>query len=155
MKGPRAARWGMTLLVCGFLAGCTQARFDREIITTDRAPAAIGPYSQAVRVGTLLYAAGQIGMDPVSGELVPGGIEAETRQALANLVAVLEAAGFSARDVVQVQVYLADLAEYPAMNGAYAEVFGGDPPARAAVEVSGLPRDARVEIQAVAQRRDP
>ena len=124
----------------------------REVIATDEAPAAIGPYSQAIRVGNTLYSAGQIGMDPATGEMVAGGVEAETRQALENLGAVLRAAGFDFGDVVQAQVFLADLEDYAAMNAIYAEYLGASPPARAAVQVARVPRDARVEIMLVAVR---
>lgn len=123
---------------------------DRRVIETAGAPEAIGPYSQAVQVGGVLYLAGQLGMDPGSGELVQGGIESETRQALENLGAVLREAGFDFDDVVQSQVFLADLDEFQAMNAVYAEYFGEAPPARATVEAARLPRDARVEIMLTA-----
>lgn len=125
---------------------------EREIVATAAAPAAIGPYSQAVRVGDVLYAAGQIGLDAATGEMVPGGVEAETRQALANLAAVLAAAGFTLADAVQAQVFLADLDDFAAMNRVYAEHFPSAPPARATVQAARLPRDARVEIMLVAHR---
>jgi 2-iminobutanoate/2-iminopropanoate deaminase len=124
----------------------------REIVATDDAPAAIGPYSQAIRVGDTLYCAGQIAIDPASGEMVAGGIEPETRQVLANIQAVLRSVGFSPQDVVQAQVFLADLNDYATMNAIYAEVFGASPPARAAVQVARLPKDARVEIMVTAVR---
>ena len=104
-------------------------------------------------MGKVLYAAGQIGLDPASGELVQGGIGAETRQALDNLAAVLRAAGFELTDVVQVTVYLADLGDYAQMNEVYGQVFGDQPPARAAVQAARLPRDAGVEILLVADAR--
>ena len=124
----------------------------RETIATDAAPAAIGPYSQAVRVGNTVYCAGQIGFDPATGEVVAGGIEAETRQALTNLQHVLDAAGFTLADAVQVQVFLADLGDYQAMNTVYAEFFPDAAPARAAFQVARLPRDARVEIMLTAAK---
>jgi 2-iminobutanoate/2-iminopropanoate deaminase len=124
----------------------------RSRIDTDRAPAAIGPYSQGVQVGNTLYLAGQIALDPASGEMVEGGIEAETRQVMENLGAVLEAAGFGFDQVVQSQVFLVDLADFAAMNEVYAGYFGDVPPARATVEVAGLPRGARVEILLTAAR---
>ena len=127
-----------------------RARPEREIIATETAPAAIGPYSQAVRVGDTLYCAGQIAIDPGTGKMVTGGIEPETRQVLANIRAVLSAAGFSPSDVVQAQVFLADLDDYATMNSIYAEMFGSAPPARAAVQVARLPKDARVEIMVTA-----
>jgi len=126
----------------------------RQVIETDRAPAAIGPYSQGILVGSTLYLAGQIALDPASGEMVTGGIEAETRQVMENLGAVLEAAGFGFEDVVQSQVFLADLEEFGAMNEVYGEYFGEAAPARATVQVARIPRDARVEIMFTAVRRE-
>ena len=124
--------------------------WERMIIATDRAPAAVGPYSQAVRIGNLVYTAGQIPLDPATGKLVEGGIEAQTRRALQNLQAVLEAAGTSLGDVVKTTVFLQDMGDFGAMNGVYAQFFGGRPPARSAVEVAALPLGAQVEIEAVA-----
>lgn len=124
----------------------------REVIAAEGAPAAIGPYNQAIRVGNTLYCAGQIGLDPATGQLVEGGIEAETRRALDNQKAVLEAAGFTMNDVVQAQVFLADLGDYSAMNDVYGTYFTESPPARAAVQVARLPRDARVEIMLTAAK---
>lgn len=125
-------------------------------IDTDRAPAAIGPYSQAVLAGNTLYLAGQIALDPESGEMVgggpEGGIEAETRQVMENLGSVLEAAGFTFDQVVQSQVFLVDLDDFAAMNEVYASYFGDLPPARATVGVATLPRGARVEILMTAVR---
>lgn len=125
----------------------------RQVVSTPAAPAAIGPYSQAVRVGGTVYVAGQIALDPATGRLVEGGIEAETRRAMENVRAVLEAAGYTLDDVVQVTVYLADLNDYARFNETYATYFRGAPPARAVVQVSRIPRDARVEVLAVAARR--
>lgn len=122
-------------------------------VSTPDAPEAIGPYSQAILVGSTLYLAGQIALDPTTGEMVEGGIEAETHQVLRNLGAVLEAAGFGFGDVVQSQVFLADLDDFQAMNAVYGEYVGDPAPARATVEVARLPRDARIEIQFVAVRR--
>jgi 2-iminobutanoate/2-iminopropanoate deaminase len=119
-------------------------------IETDRAPAAIGPYSQAVRSGHTVYLAGQIALDPETGNLVEGGIEAETRQVMENLGAVLEAAGLGFGDVVQSQVFLVDLEDFGAMNEIYGEYLSPPYPARATVQVAALPRGARVEIQFVA-----
>ena len=124
---------------------------NREIIATDRAPAAVGPYSQGVRLDGLLFTAGQIPLDPATGQLVEGGIEAQTRQSLANLQAILEAAGSSLADVVKVTVFLIDMTEFKAMNGIYAQFFPDSPPARSAVQVGALPLGARVEIEAIAQ----
>ena len=124
---------------------------NHEIIATDRAPAAVGPYSQGVRVDGLLFTAGQIPLDPATGQLVEDGIEAQTRQSLANLQAILEAAGSSLADVVKVTVFLIDMTEFKAMNGIYAQFFPDSPPARSAVQVGALPLGARVEIEAIAQ----
>jgi 2-iminobutanoate/2-iminopropanoate deaminase len=141
----------ITLLASVFLIlGCGQTDLEREIIVTEDAPAAIGPYSQAVRVGQTLYLAGQIGLDPATGQLITGGIEAETRQVMTNIQAVLAAAGYAFEDVVQVQVYLADLDDYGTFNTLYAEYFGEYPPARAVVQVDRLPREARVEVMITA-----
>jgi 2-iminobutanoate/2-iminopropanoate deaminase len=123
---------------------------EREIIITDKAPAAVGPYSQAVRVGGFVFTAGQIPLDPTTGQMVEGGIEAQTRQALTNVSAVLEAAGTSLANVVKTTVFLADIGEFKAMNAVYAEFFPGAPPSRSAVQVAALPLGARIEIEAVA-----
>lgn len=121
-------------------------------VQTDRAPAAIGPYAQGAWAGDLFFTAGQIGLDPESGSLVEGGVETEARRALTNLSAVLEAAGLGPRDVVKTTVFLADMDEFSAVNEIYAEHFVDPYPARSTVEVARLPRDARVEIEAVARR---
>ncbi|MFP5286687.1 MAG: Rid family detoxifying hydrolase [Thermoanaerobaculia bacterium] len=141
------------LLLPLLLAGCVSVRAaeqtprpTRRIIATDRAPAAIAAYSQGVQVGGHLYLAGQIGHDPATRQLVPGGIRAEVRQVLENCKAVLEAAGYSLQDVVQVQVLLADINDYAALNEIYVTYFPKDPPARAAYAVAALPAGARVEI---------
>lgn len=126
-----------------------------QAVETSRAPAAIGPYSQAILVGNSLYLAGQLAMDPETGEMVGGGIQAETRQVMENLAAVLEAAGMSFRDVVQTQVFLADLGDFATMNEVYGSFLSEPYPARATVQVAALPRGARVEIQMVAVRRSP
>jgi 2-iminobutanoate/2-iminopropanoate deaminase len=122
----------------------------KQIITTDKAPQAIGPYSQAVRAGDLLFCSGQIPMDPETGELVTGEIGAQTERVLKNIRAVLEAAGAGLDRVVRCTVFLADMNDFAAMNEVYGRFFEKDPPARAAVEVSRLPRDVGVEIAAVA-----
>ncbi len=122
----------------------------REIIQTDRAPAAIGPYSQAIKTNGLIFASGQIPIDPQSGQFVEGGIREQTKQVLKNLAAVLEAAGSSLSRVVKTTVFLADMQEFGAMNEVYGEFFKEEPPARATVEAARLPRDARVEIEAIA-----
>lgn len=130
------------------LCGCTT----RQAITTPNAPQAIGPYSQAIKTGNMLFISGQIGIDPDSGKLVENGIEAETNQVMKNLNAILTAADFSLDDVVQTQVFLADISEYGQMNEVYASFLGDVPPARAAIQAARLPRDARVEISMIAVR---
>jgi len=123
-----------------------------EAIETAQAPAPVGPYNQAVRAGNLLFCSGQIALDPTSGSLVGAGdVALETRQVLANLLAVLDAAGAKPSQVVRTTVFLADLADFATVNGLYAEVFGaGVSPARACVQVAALPKGARVEIDAIA-----
>ena len=122
----------------------------KSVIATTRAPAAIGPYSQAVRVGSLLFCSGQIALDPATGAMVEGGIEAQTRQVLTNMRAVLDAAGIGLDSVVKTTIFLVDLADFETVNAIYAEHFHVAPPARSTVEVSRVPRDARVEIEAIA-----
>jgi 2-iminobutanoate/2-iminopropanoate deaminase len=123
------------------------------IAHTDKAPKAIGPYSQAVRSGELVYTAGQIGLDPSTTELVEGGIQAETRRALTNLSHVLAACGSSLSLALKTTVYLADMQDFGAMNSIYAEFFPSEPPARSTVGVSSLPKGARVEIEVIAVRQ--
>ena len=125
----------------------------REAIATDAAPRAIGPYSQAIRVGNLLFCSGQIPLDPATGQLVGGSVAAQTRQVLTNLQAVLAGAGASLDDVVKTTVFLADMNDFAAMNEAYAMFFSSPAPARSTVQAARLPRDARVEIDAIAIRR--
>jgi len=122
----------------------------RTVISTDKAPAAVGPYSQGIQIGHFLFTAGQLGMDPATGKLVEGGVEAQTRQALTNLSAVLEAGGTSLAHVIKTTVFLQDIQDFQAMNGVYAQFFTADPPARSAVEVAALPLGGLVEIEAVA-----
>lgn len=122
----------------------------RLVIATDRAPRAIGPYSQAIRAAGLVYTAGQIGLDPATGELVAGGVEAETRQVLENLRQVLLAAGSRLERVLKTTVFLRDMADFPKMNAIYATYFSENPPARSTVAVAALPRGAAVEIECVA-----
>ena len=121
----------------------------RRAIRTEAAPAAIGPYAQAMAVDGWLWVSGQIPLDPSTGELVAGGIEPATRQVLDNLRAVIEAGGAGLADVVKTTIYLTDLGEFATVNAIYAEYFTESPPARACVEVSGLPKGADVEIDAV------
>ena len=122
----------------------------KEIIQTEHAPQAIGPYSQAVKANGLIFASGQIPIDPQTGQFVTGGIEEQTEQVLKNLAAVLEAAGSNLSRIVKTTVFLVDMQEFAAMNGVYAKFFKEQPPARATVEAARLPRDARVEIEAIA-----
>ena len=124
----------------------------KEIVSTDNAPAAVGPYSQAVRAGNLVYTAGQVPLDPATGRMVEGGIQAQVKQALDNLQAVLEASGSGLDQVVKTTVFLQNMDDFGAMNEVYAGFFGGHPPARSAVEVARLPLGALVEIEAVALR---
>ena len=123
---------------------------DRHVIATENAPAAVGPYSQAIRCCSLVYTAGQLGMDPQTGKLVEGGVQEQTRQALANIGSVLEAAGTSMANGVKTTVFLLDMDDFKAMNAVYAEFFATDPPARSAVQVAALPLGGMVEIEAVA-----
>lgn len=120
-------------------------------VHSERAPAAIGPYSQGVWAGDLFFSAGQVGLDPETGELVSGGAEEEVRQALRNLREVLGAAGLGPGDVVKATLFLADMDDFEAVNRAYGEFFGPPHPARSAVQVARLPRDARVEVEVVAR----
>lgn len=121
----------------------------RQTINTTAAPAAIGPYSQAVRAGDFIFTSGQIGLDPVTGKLVEG-IEAQTRQALANLAVILEAAGATFENVVKTTIFLTDMGDFQTVNMIYASEFAADPPARSTVQVAALPRRALVEIEMVA-----
>jgi len=121
----------------------------KEIIKSEKAPKALGPYSVANRIGNLVFAAGQLGLDPQTNELVTGGIESETRQALTNLRHVLEAAGSSLNQVVKTTVFLRDINDFSAMNGVYAEFFRDQFPARSTVQVAALPKGAAVEIEVV------
>jgi 2-iminobutanoate/2-iminopropanoate deaminase len=122
----------------------------RETVKTEKAPAAIGPYSQGIRSGGFLFCSGQIPLDPATGKMVGGGIKVQTERVLQNLEAVLTSGGASLRSVVKTTVYLADLADFPAMNGVYGTFFPENPPARATVQVAKLPAGALVEIDAVA-----
>ncbi len=122
----------------------------KKIISTDKAPKAIGPYSQAVAYNGLLYLSGQIPLDPATGTVIEGDISAQTGRILENLKAVLEAGGSSLAHVLKTTVFLKDMGEFPKMNEVYGAYFGENPPARATVEVARLPRDVRVEIEAIA-----
>jgi len=122
----------------------------KEIISAEQAPAAVGPYSQAVRAGGWLYVSGQIPADPATGELAPGDIGEQTRRVLQNLCAVLDAAGSSPADVVKATVYLNDMNDFAAMNEVFATYFTTDPPARACIEAARLPKDVAIEMDVVA-----
>ena len=124
----------------------------REAVSTPNAPAAIGPYSQAIKAGTLLFLSGQIPLDPATGQIVPGGIEAQTRQVFTNIAAILEEAGLSFAHVVSATVYVADMNDFGKVNEIYATHFSAPAPARATVQVARLPKDALVEIQVIASR---
>ncbi len=122
---------------------------ERTVVHTEKAPAAVGPYSQAVRVGDLVFTSGQIGINPLTGQLRVG-VEEQTRQVLANLAAVLEAAGSHMDAIVKTTIFLTDIAQFSTVNQIYAEAFSDDPPARSTVQVAALPLGAQVEIEAVA-----
>ena len=126
----------------------------RRAISTTGAPAAIGPYSQGIATDGLLFTAGQAALDPATGALVEGGIEPETERVMANLTAVLDAAGCSWGDVVKTTVFLVDMADFPAVNAIYGRFVTDPPPARSTVAVAALPKGARVEIEAIARLRD-
>lgn len=126
----------------------------KKAVHSDGAPKAIGPYSQAVEIGGAVYLSGQIGLDPATGQLVPGGVEAEARRVMKNLEAVLGAAGLGFADVVRTTIFLADLADFGAVNEIYGSCFGDPKPARSTVQAAALPRGARVEIDAIAIKKD-
>ena len=127
---------------------------EKQAIQTDKAPAAVGPYSQGVKASDFVFTAGQLGLVPGTKDFAGPDIEQQTRQALENLKAVVEAGGSCLKHVVKTTVFLADMGEFSRMNGVYAEFFAENPPARSAVEVAALPLGGRVEIEAVAQRCD-
>ncbi len=123
----------------------------KQVIHTDSAPAAIGPYSQAIQIGDLLFVSGQVPIDPSTGTIVEGDIKAQAQQSLNNLKAILNAAGTNMGAVVKTTVFLADMNDFAAMNEVYAQFFQEPFPARSAVQVARLPKDAKVEIEAIAQ----
>ena len=122
----------------------------KKVIATKNAPAAIGPYSQAIQVGNMLFASGQLGLIPETGEFPEGGVKAQTEQSFKNVKGILEAAGYNIDDVVKTTVFLADMGDFAAMNEVYASQFNADFPARSAVAVKTLPKNALVEIEIVA-----
>jgi len=123
----------------------------RQAISTTGAPGAIGPYSQAIAAGDLLFCSGQLGLDPATGELAAG-VEAQAERAMRNLVAVLDAAGCTADDIVKTTIFLADIADFTAVNAVYGRFMPDPPPARSTVQVAALPKGGRVEIEAIARR---
>ncbi len=125
----------------------------RTQVKTEGAPAAIGPYSQGITAGDFVFCAGQAGLDPATGKLVEGDVQAQTHRVLENLKAVLEAAGSDLNQVVKTTVFLADMADFKAMNEIYAQYFGDPPPARSTIAAKGLPLGALVEIEVIALRR--
>jgi 2-iminobutanoate/2-iminopropanoate deaminase len=126
----------------------------KKIISTRDAPAALGPYSQAVRVGSTIYCAGQIPLDPKTGEIVSGGIDVQTRRVLDNIMAILRSEGLGFDDIVKTTIFLTELADFQAMNEVYASYFKQAPPARSTVQVAALPKGARIEIEVIALARE-
>ena len=129
---------------------CNKGEIMSKTIATENAPAAIGPYNQAIQVGNMLFASGQLGLDPATGNFPEGGVKEQTIQSFQNVKAILEEAGFSINDVVKTTVFLADMADFAAMNEIYASQFEGDFPARSAVAVKTLPKNALVEVEVIA-----
>lgn len=124
----------------------------RNVVTSENAPKAIGPYSVAIQTENLVFCSGQLGLDPATGELIAADVAAQTRQALTNLKNVLEAAGSGLENVVKTTVFLKDMADFPKMNAVYGEFFPANPPARSTIAVAGLPKGGLVEIEAIALR---
>ena len=134
------------------LTACAHIDIRKEVVSTKDAPAAIGPYSQAIRAGNMLFLSGQIPIDPKTNQLMTGTIEEQTKLVIENLRSVLEANAMTLADVVSTQVYMKDLNEFPRMNAVYGTYFKENPPARATVEVARLPRDVKIEIAAIAAK---
>jgi 2-iminobutanoate/2-iminopropanoate deaminase len=126
------------------------SRHMKKIISTSEAPAALGPYSQAVRVGSTVFCAGQIPLDPKSGEIVTGTVEVQTRRVMDNIAAVLKAEGMTMGNIVKTTIFLMDLGDFQKMNEFYGSYFNQAPPARSTVQVAGLPKGARIEIEVIA-----
>jgi 2-iminobutanoate/2-iminopropanoate deaminase len=122
----------------------------KNIVSTKNAPAAIGPYSQAVKLGNLVFTSGQIPVEPASGEIIPGGVEAQSRQVLKNLEEVLKAAGTALNNVLKTTLFIKDMDDFALINEVYTKFFGVEPPARSCVEVARLPKDVLIEIEAIA-----
>ena len=148
--------FGLLIISCSYSdqedSDISRPEMTREVIETDQAPAAIGVYSQAVRVGNTIYVSGQIGLIPETGELAGENLDAQVRQTIRNIEAILQAGGFGLGDVVSAQVFLSDLSDYQAFNEIYVEYFELNPPARMVVEVSRIPREAKVEIMVTASQ---
>lgn len=123
----------------------------KHVISTHTAPQAIGPYSQAIKGGSIIFLSGQLGLIPSTGEFIQGGIEEQTRQSITNLKSVLESQGYSLANVVKTTVFLKEMGDFPKMNAVYGEFFDNEPPARSTVEVAALPKDGLVEIEAIAK----
>lgn len=140
----------MSIICCIFANRMLQIRQNMNVISTKKAPAAIGPYSQAIQVGNLVYTSGQIPIDPATGQFAEGGIKEQTRQSLLNVKAILEEAGLTMANVVKTTVFMADMTDFADMNAVYAEFFSEPFPARSAVAVKALPKGALVEIEVVA-----
>ena len=132
------------------MSASTVGSSDRQVVFTDQAPKAVGPYSQGIIMNGFVFTAGQIALDPTTQQMIEGGIEEQTRRVLSNMRAILEAAGTSLDHVVKTTVFLADLGDFAAMNGIYATYFVANPPARSTVEVAKLPRSVLVEIECIA-----
>jgi len=147
MKRIRVCFVGVLLVLIIALSGCSK---EASVISTGSAPGAIGPYSQAIAYGDMIYTSGQIGLDPTAGTLVEGGIEAQTKQALENVRSILTAHGSDMGKVVKVTIYMTDLTDFDTVNTIYAGYFTGNYPARSCVQVSALPKGALIEIEAVA-----
>jgi len=144
----------LALFTIAVLSSCAQNNVCKEVISTKNAPAAIGPYSQAVRAGNILFLSGQIPIDPKTNQLIATEtIEEQTKLVIENLRAVLEANGMTLADVVSTQVFMKDLNEFPRMNAVYGTYFKEAPPARATIEVSRLPQDVKIEITAIAVKQ--
>jgi 2-iminobutanoate/2-iminopropanoate deaminase len=145
-------RVALLVSACAIATAAAHAQ-ERAVISSDGAPKAIGPYSQAIKVGNLVFLSGQIALDPTGRtELSSLDVEAQTHRAMDNLAAVLSAAGLSMKDVVATTLYLADLKDFEVINRAYGSYFRSSPPARSTVQVAGLPRGARIEVSAIASR---
>lgn len=141
------------LLLLIFACG-EQVEKENKVISTNLAPGAIGPYSQAIKSGNNIYISGQIALDIRTGKLIDGGIKEQTHLVIQNIRKILSAAGYDLKDVVQCQVFLADLNDYEEMNDIYKQYFNEKPPARAVVQVSRIPRDALIEIMVVASKQE-